>query len=162
MVGMKMVRATPETAEDHYKLDEEWAKKLYDKTKAGYDKDGKNFPYKDHMHLGKTIQKWNMDFLQESPVIAIVLEGPHSIELVRKMIGLTEPRASPPGTIRGDFASVESYPVADKGSRVIRNLIHASDSSESAEREISIWFKPEEIFEHETVYDLTLPKNKKE
>ena len=74
------------------------------------------------------------------------------------MIGSTEPRTSAPGTIRGDFASVESYVGADQNSRVVRNLVHASDSTESAEREIAIWFNPEEIFEHKTVYDLTLPE----
>lgn len=140
IVDLKMVEATEELAMNHYFLDETWAKGLFEKTSAAYKKENKPMKYKDHMDLGKTIQSWNMKFLMEGPVIAIVLEGPHAIELVRKMIGSTEPRMAAPGTIRGDFASIESYMVADVNSRVLRNLIHASDSVESAKREISLWF----------------------
>ena len=75
----------------------------------------------------------------------MILEGPHAIELVRKMIGSTEPRSASPGTIRGDFASTESYQIADSENRVLRNLVHASDSIKTAEREIALWFKESEI-----------------
>lgn len=153
MVAMKMVWADESRAQNHYHLDEEWAKKTYQKSKDAYDKDGKKFPYKDHMDLGKTIQKWNMTFLTEGPVIAMVLEGYHAIELVRKMIGPTEPKSAPPGTIRGDFASVESYAVTDGQGRVLRNLVHASDAPKTAEREIALWFNPEEIHTYTTLHD---------
>ena len=56
-------------------------------------------------------------------------------ELIRKIVGNTEPRQALPGTIRGDFASIESYAVADEKKRVIKNLIHASDSEENGKRE---------------------------
>jgi nucleoside-diphosphate kinase len=157
IVGIKMVLANEELAREHYKLDEDWARDVYNKTKAVYEKEGKEMKYQNHLEWGGIIQKGNMDFLKEGPVIAIILEGPHAIELVRKMIGHTEPRSAMPGTIRGDFASVESYPVADANSRVVRNLVHASDSVKNAEREIHLWFRPEEIYKHKTVYDLTLP-----
>jgi len=145
IIALKFIWADEELAKNHYYLDEEWAKGVYEKTKKNYDKEGKKFPYKNHLEVGKQIQSWNMDFLTEGPVIAIVLEGPHAIELARKMIGSTEPRSSLPGTIRSDFASIESYPVADANKRVMRNLVHASDSVESAKREINLWFSPEEI-----------------
>ncbi len=83
-------------------------------------------------------------FLCEWPVIAIVLEAPHAVEIVRKMVGLTEPRQAVPGTIRGDFAVVESYALADQKKRVIRNL-HASDTVANAQREIQLWFDNEEL-----------------
>ena len=140
ITGMKMVMATESLAKNHYFLDEEWAKNVYEKTKKAYEKEGKSMRYKDHMDLGKTIQNWNMKFLMEGPVIAVVVEGPHAIELVRKIIGSTEPRQALPGTIRGDFASIESYVIADAQNRVLRNLVHASDSVENANREISLWF----------------------
>jgi nucleoside-diphosphate kinase len=105
------------------------------------------------MDLGQTIQSWNMNFLREGPVVAIVLEGPHAVEIVRKMVGSTEPRQALPGTIRGDFASIESYPVADKKKMALRNLIHASDSVDNAKREISLWFKEEEVISHKTIHD---------
>jgi len=137
IIAMKMILPDENLAKNHYFLDE--------KTKAGYEKDNKKFPYEDHMELGKQIQSWNMLFLREGPVIALILEGHHAIEIVRKIVGSTEPKSSAPGTIRGDFAMMESYSVADAKSRVLRNLIHASDSVKSADREIALWFKPAEI-----------------
>ena len=145
VLAMKMVQADDKKAGEHYTLDETWAKGIYDKTKKGYEKDGKKFEYRDHMHIGETIQGWNKNFLKEGPVIAAVLEGPHATELGRKIAGNTEPRQALPGTIRGDFASIESYAMADDKKRVLRNLIHASDTPENAEREINIWFSKEEL-----------------
>ena len=152
--AMKMVWADAELAKNHYRLDEEWARNVFAKTKAGYDKTGKDMPYKDHMELGQTIQKWNMTFLKEGPVIAMTVEGPHAVELIRKIVGPTEPRQAAPGTIRGDFASIESFEIADSKQRVIKNLIHASDSNENGKREIALWFKPEEIHSYKTIHDL--------
>jgi nucleoside-diphosphate kinase len=153
IIAIKMVWPDENLAKNHYFLDEQWAQNVFDKTKAGYEKDNKKFPYKDAMELGKQIQAWNMNFLREGPVVAIVIEGPHAIEIVRKMVGSTEPKSSPPGTIRGDFAMIESYAVADKQARVLRNLIHASDSTQSAEREIALWFKADEIHSYKKELD---------
>ena len=83
----------------------------------------------------------------------MVLEGPHAIELIRKMTGATEPRQALPGTIRGDFSSVESYPVANEKLRAVRNLIHASDSQENAEKEIKVWFKDDELYNYSKELD---------
>ena len=148
IVAMKMISADGELAKRHYFLDEEWAKNVYEKSKRSHEKDGKKFPYRDAMHIGKTIQSWNCDFLCEGPIIAMILQGPHSIEITRKIVGSTEPRTSQPGTIRSDFISIESYAVSDENKRVIRNLVHASDSEESAKREIELWFSPDEIHEN--------------
>jgi nucleoside-diphosphate kinase len=145
LIGMKMVWANHQLGENHYPLEENWAKSVFEKTKKVYDENKKPFPYKTHIEHGKTIQSWLITFLKEGPVIALILEGPHAIEIVRKHVGTTEPRQSAPGTIRGDFAMVESYTNADKKQRTLRNLIHASDTLENAKREISLWFKPEEI-----------------
>jgi nucleoside-diphosphate kinase len=138
--ALKMVWADENLAKKHYQLDEEWARNVFDKTLKAYEKLNKKWPYKDHMHLGQTIQLWNMSFLREGPVIALVLEGPHAVEIVRKMVGSTEPKAAEPGTIRGDYAMIESYALADEKKRVLRNLIHASDSVSNAKREIELWF----------------------
>lgn len=148
VLAMRMIQADDKRAKDHYPLDEEWAKQIYEKTKKGYERDGKKFEYKDHMHIGETIQGWLRDFLKEGPVIALVLEGPHAVELGRKIVGSTEPRQALPGTIRGDFASTESYALADDQKRVLRNLVHASDTSENAKREIKVWFTDEELHDY--------------
>lgn len=147
IIAMKMLQADPDLAKNHYRVDEAWAQSVFEKTKKAKEESGEELEYDSPMDLAKTIQSWNMNFLQEGPVIAAVLKAPHAVELARKLVGTTEPKQSPPGTIRGDYASIESYKVADTNKRVLRNLIHASDSPENAEREISLWFTEKEILE---------------
>lgn len=101
---------------------------------------------------GQKILDQNVNFLAEGPVLALVLEGIHSIDLVRKMIGSTEPKAAQPGTIRGDF-SHQSYLWADSQDMVIKNLIHASSSQDDAKREIALWFTPQEVQVYKTVHE---------
>ena len=153
IVGMKMVQPDKEIAGKHYILDEEWAKKLFNRTKESYEKEGKKLEYRDHLHLGNDIRERNMTFLQEGPVVALVIEGPHAIELVRKMLGHTEPRQAVPGTIRGDFASIDSYATADVKKRPLRNLVHASDSVANAKREIDLWFAKDEVHSYKKDLD---------
>lgn len=148
IVAMKMVWATEELAKKHYVLEESWAKNVYEKNKAACEKEGRKMLYKDHMELGKTVQSWNMNFLREGPVVAMIIEGPHAVEVVRKMVGHTEPKQSAPGTIRGDFAMIESYALSDQKKRVTRSLVHASDSVDNAKREIQLWFKSDEIHKY--------------
>ncbi len=151
--GMKMVWADEELAANHYHLDEEWATKMFERTKATKEANGEPFPHKDALSYGKLIQTWNVNFLREGPVVAMVIEGPHAVEIIRKVIGSTEPRQASPGTIRGDFAMVESYKLADEKQRVLRNLVHASDSVENAKREISLWFSEDEVHSYEKDLD---------
>lgn len=153
IVAMKMVWADESLAQKHYPLDIKWAENVFAKTKAVHEKENKPMKYKTPEELGKTVQSWLIKFIKEGPVIALVLEGPHAIELVRKMLGHTEPRQALPGTIRGDFISTESYAVADTKERVIRNLIHASDSVENAKREISLWFDNKELHKYSKELD---------
>lgn len=85
-------------------------------------------------HAGKPFFKDLCKFMTSSPLVAIALEGPEAISLVRKLVGATKVQEAAPGTIRGDFALSTQ-----------QNLIHASDSSESAQRELAIWFGPTEV-----------------
>lgn len=101
---------------------------------------------------GQKVLDQNVNFLAEGPVLALVLEGIHSIDLVRKMIGSTEPKAAAPGTIRGDF-SHQSYLWADSQDMVIKNLIHASSSQDDAKREIALWFTSQEVQVYKTVHE---------
>ncbi|HHE36711.1 MAG TPA: nucleoside-diphosphate kinase [Candidatus Woesearchaeota archaeon] len=102
---------------------------------------------------GEHVRKYMTDFITSGPVMAYVLEGVNAIENVRKIVGDTEPRAAPPGTIRGDFAHV-SYAYCDKKKAVVKNLIHASANKEDAEYEVKLWFKPEELHSYKTVHDI--------
>lgn len=104
-------------------------------------------------HLKKPFYKGLEEFITSGPVIAMVLEGLHAVEIVRKLVGSTEPRAAPPGTIRGDFAH-HSYEYTDKKGISIKNLIHASSSKSEAEKEMQLWFNSNEIHSYKTVHEI--------
>ena len=128
IIGMKMHWTTEEEARKHY--DEDLEKRR-----------------------GKEVRDNNVKFLTSGPVIAICLEGIHAVEIVRKIIGSTEPKSALPGTIRADYAHM-SYAHADKVKKAIPNLIHASDSAETAKKEINLWFSEKELHSYKTVHDL--------
>lgn len=88
-------------------------------------------------HKDKPFFKDLIKYITSSPVVVLVLKGKNCISVVRKMVGATDPKEAESGTIRGDFAL-----------EIGRNIIHASDSPESAEREIKLFFKNSEIFEY--------------
>jgi nucleoside-diphosphate kinase len=90
-------------------------------------------------HRGKPFYEGLVDYITSGPSIPMVVEGVNAIRLMRNLSGSTEPSEALPGTIRGDYA-----PGSPPGA-IIRNLVHASDSEEDAEREIGIFFKDEEI-----------------
>lgn len=142
--AIKMVYAEDETAENHYQITEEWANELGNKTREVMKTKGIEVK-ETNKEIAERVQFWNKKYLKEGPIIALILEGNHAIELVRKIVGNTETRQAFPGTIRGDFGH-DSYIVADNEKRSIRNLIHASGSKKEAEREIDLWFKKEELY----------------
>lgn len=100
---------------------------------------------------GEKVRQLMVEMLLSGPIVAIVLEGVEVVEVARKMVGATEPKAALPGTIRGDYAHV-SYSYSDKKGLGVFNLVHASASKEEAEAEINVWFKPEELVEHRPSY----------
>ncbi len=84
-------------------------------------------------HEGKPFYEPLVEFMMSGPVVAIIAEGNRVIEGFRKLAGVTDPTVAEPGTIRGDLAR-------DQGTKVVQNIVHGSDSVESATREIGIWF----------------------
>ncbi len=92
------------------------------------------------VHKGKPFFEPTVKYIISSPVIAMVLEGNNVIELVRSMMGKTDPRNAEMGSIRGDF-----------GQFIGRNIVHGSDSEETASFEINLWFKPEEIAKYNRI-----------
>jgi nucleoside-diphosphate kinase len=98
--------------------------------------------------------------MSAGPVVVMIWQGNQAVPLVRKITGGTEPLSSDVGTIRGDL-TLDSYGLADVGGRSVRNLIHASGEISEAEKEIAIWFKPEDILDYrliseEILYDVNL------
>lgn len=109
--------------------------------------------------IGKMVSRRGQDvfdvtlaFMQEGPVMAIVLEGIEAVAIVRKMVGTTEPKSAEPGTIRGDFSHL-SFNYANNKGIPIPNLIHASGDSDEAKLEIAHWFQPNEIFQYQAAHD---------
>ena len=84
-------------------------------------------------HVGKPFYEPLVEFMMSGPIVAIVASGNRVIEGFRSLAGVTDPTVAAPGTIRGDLAR-------DQGTKVVQNIVHGSDSLESAEREIQIFF----------------------
>jgi len=108
LVGMKLMRISPELAARHY--DE---------------------------HQGKPFYNGLIDFITSGPVVVMVWEGDDVVEMIRTMIGATDPKKAAPGTMRGDLAVFMG-----------KNIVHASDSLASADREMKLFFMTDELFEY--------------
>jgi len=108
IIGLKMLHVTPELARQHYAE-----------------------------HVQKAFYPHLEAFITAAPVIALVVEGPQAISVMRTLMGSTNGREAAPGTIRGDFGTSRQM-----------NLVHGSDGPEAAEREIGIYFGPEELCQY--------------
>ena len=116
IVAMKMVSVDRELAEKHYGI-----------------------------HKGKSFFKPTIKYITSSPVIALILEGNNAIEMVRNMMGKTDPQKAESGTIRGDF-----------GQFIGRNIIHGSDGVDTAKFEINRWFNQKEISNYSRIDEIWL------
>lgn len=94
------------------------------------------------IHRGKPFFDDLVEFVTSSPIIAIIFEGERAIEIVRQTMGATDPAKASPGTIRGDF-----------GLNIQHNLVHGSDSLDTAKQEISLFFSSQEIFNYKQEID---------
>jgi nucleoside-diphosphate kinase len=119
IAGLKMLQAEKEHAAKHYT--EDLAKRR-----------------------GQHVRDLMIEMISSGPIVAIVLEGVEAVEIVRKMVGTTEPKSAAPGTIRGDYSHV-SFKHADSKKMGVYNLVHASGSVEEAPQEIAVWFKEGEL-----------------
>lgn len=113
LVGLKLVHVERDLAERHYAI------------------------HRDRPFFGSLV-----DFIVSSPLVALALQGPNAIAVVRSINGATRPHEAAPGTIRGDFAL-----------ETAQNIVHASDSSENAAAELDLWFAPGELFDYEREID---------
>ncbi len=111
LVAMKMISVDTKLAEKHYGI-----------------------------HRGKSFFEPTVKYIISSPVVAMVLEGENVINMVRGMMGETDPQKAALGTIRGDF-----------GQFIGRNIVHGSDGPDTAKFEINLWFKTEEISKYKKI-----------
>ncbi len=161
LIALKLVVPTMDQATAHYMVGgEEWLMNVGTKAAAAYEKKGLKSPFATPRENGLAILETNAKYMASGPVIAMIWQGAHVVEVIRKLTGGTEPRSSDVGSIRGDFVH-DSYMMADADSRSIRNLIHASGLPEEAQKEIPIWFGENEVFNYrlineEILYDVNL------
>ncbi len=113
IVGLKLVRVDRNLAERHYAV-----------------------------HRDKPFFAGLVEFITSGPLVALALEGPDAVAVVRAMNGATRPHQADPGTVRGDLAL-----------ETAQNLVHASDSPETAEAELGLWFRPDELLSYEREID---------
>lgn len=152
MVASKMLVATPAHIEAHYTLDPEWRFKTGTKAIKGYTDKGLKPPSTDPLKVVAIVLKNLIKYMSSGPVIAMVWEGAHAVEIVRKLVGSTEPLSSDVGTIRGDYM-LDSYRLSDHNERSIYNLIHASGSVKEANDEIKHWFKDNEVVDYNIILE---------
>lgn len=154
--AMKMLVPQDDMVKQHYNTTDENLIRMGSNTlkdaEAGNFNVKEKFGTDDALEIGKKIWEWNNNYLSAGPVIAMVLEGPHAIANVRRMLGTTLPSNALPGTIRGDFG-LDSALVANERNRSIYNMMHASGNKAEADFEINLWFKPEEILSYKRLHE---------
>lgn len=155
LVAVKMLVPTEAHIEQHYTLDPEWRRITGEKRIAAAKASGTEPPSTDPYAITAIVLEKLKKYMTSGPVIAMVWEGAHAVEIVRKITGGTEPRTSDVGTIRGDFV-LDSYSMSDSDGRSVRNLVHASGSVAEAEKEIAHWFTPSELIDYRLIQEQIL------
>ena len=143
VVALEMFHPSRKEMDNHYPKDEKWIRRLGEKTMATYAKYGhdvkKDFGTSDLVRVGKTVRGWLIDFMSSAPLVKIIVQGVHAVDMVRKIVGPTMPYLAEMGTIRGDFSN-DSPLNANVERRSVYNLVHASETPEEAKHEIQHWF----------------------
>jgi nucleoside-diphosphate kinase len=143
VVALEMFHASRKEMDSHYPKDEKWIRRLGEKTMATYAKYGRDvksdFGTSDLMRVGKTVRGWLLDFMSSAPMVKVVVQGVHAVDMVRKIVGPTMPYLAEMGTIRGDWSN-DSPLNANLERRSVYNLVHASETPEEARHEIAHWF----------------------
>lgn len=150
LVALKFELPTKEKVAKHYTIDPKWILKTGEKALLAKQKSGEDISDIDPLVFGGTILHKLQNYMTSGPVVIMVWQGSHVIEVVRKLVGGTEPKTSDVGTIRGDFVH-DSYWVSTIEERSVKNVIHASSCVEDAQAEIDIWFTPEELLDYRLI-----------
>ncbi|OGG76524.1 nucleoside-diphosphate kinase [Candidatus Kaiserbacteria bacterium RIFCSPLOWO2_01_FULL_55_19] len=148
VVALEMFQPTREEIDTHYPKDSMWVTRLGEKTLKTYDKYGfdalADFGTTDAEKIGPEIREWLISYMLSAPLVKMVVEGTHAVDMVRKIAGPTFPYLADMGTIRGDFSN-DSPALANAEKRAVANILHASETLEEALHEIKHWFGKKEI-----------------
>jgi len=144
LVSARMIQATKEQARDNYPGTKDWLIKMGEKTYNNYLGNEKtileDLGTVDKEKIGKKIHESLVNYLTDGPVIITVWEGNHAVDIVRRLIGKTDPVIADVGSIRGDFG-IDTPQLAVKAGRIVfKTIVHCSDSVDEAKREVNHWF----------------------
>ncbi|MBI4118124.1 MAG: nucleoside-diphosphate kinase [Parcubacteria group bacterium] len=158
VVALEMFLPTRQQISDHYPKDQKWITRLGEKSLGTYGKYGvdpvKELGTDDAAKIGAMVREWLVDYMTSAPLVRMVVQGVHAVDMVRKIAGPTIPSMADMGTIRGDY-SADSPAIANTERRAVMNLIHASETPEEAEHEIEHWFgKKPAIFSYKRFLDV--------
>jgi len=151
IIALEMFQPTPREVDKHYPKNDKWLKRIGERTSATYTKYDhdikRDFGTADPLKVGKTVRKWLVGYMASSPMVKMVVQGVHAVDMVRKIVGPTMPYLAEMGTIRGDY-SADSAISANMEHRAIYNLVHASETPEEARHEINHWFGKKGIYKY--------------
>ncbi len=150
-VGFKFIVPTKEQLISLYNKDDEWFRIKGENIVANLEKGGHKVE-KESIEYGKDIIETIVSFMTSGPILAVAVEGSEAVAVVKKIVGSTEPSTSDVGTIRGDY-TVDSYEHSTVQNRAVRNLVHCSESTEEANREIVIWFTEDELMKYKIIQE---------
>ena len=143
IVALEMFMPTLQMIDDHYPKDPAWIERLGHKTLTTYEKYGidakKELGSNDAKVLGGMVREWLLNYMTSAPLVRMVIQGVHAVDVVRKIAGPTLPYMADMGTIRGDF-SIDSPAIANSEKRAVANILHCSETPQEAEHEIKHWF----------------------
>ncbi len=156
LLTAKMVKPDQEVIKNHYPGTKEWITEMGQKTLASFKQSGadvkKTLKTDDPTVLGRFVYDRLIKYWMEGPIIVSVWEGPHAIEIARKIRGHTIPYLSSPGTIHATYL-YDSSLLSTSLNRVVKTFIHASGDAAEAQREIKYWFGTNEFRSYEREVD---------
>lgn len=151
VVALEMFQPTKEQIDEHYPKDPSWIRRLGEKTLSTYEKYGLDpiidYGTDDPEKIGPEVRKWVVDYMVSAPLVRMVVQGVHAVDMVRKICGPTLPFQADMGTIRGDYSN-DSPALANAEKRAVMNLVHASETQAEAEHEIQYWFGNGDIYNY--------------
>ena len=151
VVALEMFQPTRDEIDNHYPKDETWVRRVGQKTLTTYAKYNvdatKELGTDDELKIGQMVRLWLVEYMTSAPLVKMVVEGVHAVDMVRKICGATLPYLADMGTIRGDY-SADSPAVANGEKRAVMNLVHASETAAEAEHEIEHWFGKKPIYDY--------------
>lgn len=143
LMAAKMLKPSADVIKNHYPGSPEWIQEMGEKTLASFKQSGDNvmktFKTEDPAELGKFIYERLIKYWMEGPIIVMVWQGPNAVTVARKLRGHTIPALANAGTLLAQY-SFDSSPLSASLDRVVKTFIHASGSTDEAEREIKYWF----------------------